>query len=322
MPADQTTSTDNPRVLVTGANGFLGGAVATALARAGYSVLRGARAVPAPGPGETWVSYGDIGPATHWDTALEGTSTVVHLAGLAHLPDTAPPAAADTLVRVNVEGAGALAAAAVQSGVRRFVLVSSALVHGEASPGRPFRETDPPAPQSAYARSKLDAEARLVEAARGSAMQWVILRPPMVYGARARGNFGRLVRLVRSGLPLPLGAATAPRSFIGIDNLADAAVCTVAHSRAANQTFLVSDAETTSTADLARRIAGALDRRVWLPRVPPALLRAASQAVGRGRDYRRLFAPLELDSSRIRVELDWAPLLSLDEGLIRAVRDA
>jgi nucleoside-diphosphate-sugar epimerase len=203
--------------------------------------------------------------------------------------------------------------------VRRFILISSALVHGEASPGRPFAESDSPSPQSPYARSKLGSEARLAEVARAGALQWVILRPPMVYGAGAAGNFRRLVSLVRAGLPLPLGAATAPRSFIGIDNLADAIVRCVAHPHATNQVFLVGDAETTSTADLACRIAGVLGRRVRLPRVSPALLHAASWLTGRTRDYHRLFDPLELDSSLIRRRLDWSPPVSLDEGLRRAL---
>jgi nucleoside-diphosphate-sugar epimerase len=198
-------------------------------------------------------------------------------------------------------------------------LVSSALVHGDASPGRAFTEADEAAPGSPYARSKLDSEARLRQAAQAGNLQWAILRPPMVYGERATGNFPRLVDLVRTRLPLPLGAATAPRNFIGVDNLADAIVRCVAHPRAANQVFLVSDAETTSTADLVCRIAAALGRRVWLPHVPPALLRPAFRLAGRERDYHRLFDPLELDSRRIRTLLDWSPPVSLDEGLRRAV---
>jgi len=308
------------RVLVTGATGFLGSAAAEALARAGHDVLRGGRVAPATAPAsETWIGYGDIEREQQWDGVLAGIDAIVHLAGLAHLPDASAAAAAETFARVNAEGTALLARAAAQAGVRRFILISSALVHGEASPGRPFTEADAPAPQSPYARSKLESEARLAEVARGSALQWVILRPPMVYGASAAGNFRRLVNLVRAGLPLPLCAATAPRSFIGIDNLADAIVRCVAHPQAANQVFLVCDAETTSTADLVCRIARVLGRRVWLPRVSPALLRVASRLAGRTRDYHRLFDPLELDSSLVRERLDWLPPVSLDEGLRRAV---
>jgi nucleoside-diphosphate-sugar epimerase len=319
---DPAVRKSSSRVLVTGATGFLGRSVTKALDRAGHDVLRGARIAPAAAPaGETWIGYGDVGPVTRWNEALAGVDVVVHLAGLAHLPDAKAAMAADTFGRVNAEGTARLASAAVGARVRRLVLMSSALVHGEASPGRPVTEDDTPAPASPYARSKLDSERRLVAAARGSSLQWVILRPPLVYGARAQGNFRRLVSLVRTGLPLPLGTATAPRTFIGIDNLADAVVRCVSHARAANQVFLLGDAETTSTTDLIRRIAGALGRRVWTPRISPSLVRTAFRVAGRERDFHRLFDPLELDSSRIRALLDWSPAVSLDEGLRRAVRE-
>jgi nucleoside-diphosphate-sugar epimerase len=320
VPSDPIDRKSSSRVLVTGATGFLGRAVAEALERAGYHVLRGARTVPAaPPPGERWVHHGDVGPATRWDDVLTGVDVVVHLAGLAHLPDAMAATAADTFTRVNAEGTARLASATVGARVRRLVLVSSALVHGEASPGRPFTEDDEPAPASPYARSKLDSERRLIAAARGSPLQWVILRPPLVYGTRALGNFPRLVRLVRTGLPLPLGAATAAKTFIGVDNLADAVVRCVEHARAANQVFLVGDVETTSTADLIHHIARALGRQAWTPRVPPALMRTALRLAVRERDYRRLFDPLELDCRRIHRLLDWLPTVSLDEGLRRSV---
>ena len=323
MPPDPTVRKSSSRVLVTGATGFLGRAVAEALDRAGHDVLRGARIAPAAAPaGERWIGYGDVGPATRWDEALAGVDTVVHLAGLAHLPDAAAATAADTFARVNAEGTARLASAAVGAGVRRLVLVSSALVHGEASPGRPFTEDDAPAPASPYARSKLDSERRLMAAARGSALQWVILRPPMVYGAGAGGNFRRLVGLVRTG------AAAAARRRHRAQDLhrhrqpgRRRGALRRARRAPPTRSSSLGDAETTSTADLIHRIAGALGRRVWTPRVSPALLRTAFRLAGRERDFRRLFDPLELDTSRIRTLLDWSPPVSLDEGLRRAVRE-
>ena len=245
--------------------------------------------------GERWVGYGDIGPATRWDEALAGVDVIVHLAGLAHLPDAMSSAAADTFARVNAEGTGRLASAAVGAGVRRLVLVSSALVHGEASPGRPFTEDDEPAPASAYARSKLDAERRLMAAARGSPLQWVVLRPPMVYGAGAKGNFRRLVQLVRTRAPLPLGAATAPRTFIGIDNLADAVVRSVEHPRAANQVFLLGDA----AGDVHGRSHSPHRRRAGPPRVDAeGVAGAAAQCVPGGRARARLPPAVRSDAAR------------------------
>jgi nucleoside-diphosphate-sugar epimerase len=308
------------RILVTGANGFLGRSVATALERAGHDILRGARRLPAARGGQAWAGYGDVGPDTRWAQSLAAVDTVVHLAGLAHLPDAAANVAAAIFAQVNADGTARLAKAAAAAGVRRMVLISSALVHGEASPGRAFVESDEPNPASAYARSKLDAERHLVAAAQGSGLQWVILRPPMVYGAGAGGNFRRLVALVRSGLPLPFGAATAARTFVAIDNLSDAVVRCVERAEASGKIFLLGDAETTSTADLIQRIAATLGRRVLMPAVPLAALRAVFTVLGRGRDYRRLFDPLEFDTSRIRTILDWEPPVSMEEGLRRALR--
>jgi len=318
----ETHRTSAGRLLVTGATGFLGRAIVQALVGAGHDVLRGARvAPPTAGTNEAWVGYGEVGPDTRWEEALAGVDVVVHLAGLAHLPDETAATAADTFQRVNVEGTARLAEAAARAGVRRFVLMSSALVHGQASPGRPITEADTPAPETPYARSKLESELGLEQVALASPMHRVILRPPMVYGPGARGNFQRLVKLVRAGVPLPLGAATAPRTFIGIDNLADAVARAIEQPAAANQTFLVADAETASTAGLIRLIAAALGRNVWMPHVPTAVFRGVLSATGRQRDFHRLFDPLELDTSLIRARLGWSPPVPMAEGVRRAVRD-
>ena len=102
-----------------------------------------------------------------------------------------------------------------------------------------------------------------------------------------------------AGVPLPLGRATAPRSFIGIDNFADVGAACVAHAGAAGQAFLVADAETSSTADLIEKIAQRLRRRSRNFRAPVGLLEALARALGRERDFHRLFAPFALDTSAV-----------------------
>jgi nucleoside-diphosphate-sugar epimerase len=308
------------RVLVTGATGFLGGATAAYLSSTGYAVLRGARTTPSTARlGEDWIGYGEIDPETGWDVALDGVDTIVHTAGIAHMEDDAGGPTMHW--RVNTEGTAILAASAVERRVRRFILISSIAVNGSAS-GDPFTENSPEYPGNAYACSKLGAETRLKEIALGTDMEYVILRPPLVYGCGARGNFPRLVSLVRSGLPLPLGCATAPKSFIAIDNLTSVIRRCVEHPSAANQIFLVSDAEQVSTVDFIHAIATALGRRVRTPRIPAHAMRAAFKLAGRERDFRRLFEPLQIDSRKVCNFLDWSPPLPMVEALRRAIATA
>jgi nucleoside-diphosphate-sugar epimerase len=268
--------------------------------------------LPAAAPTNELDGYGDVGPVTGWNDALAGVDTVVHLAGLAH-PLDAMAATAAIPSRVNAEGTarppgcGRPACAAWP--------VSSALVHGEASPGRPFTEDDAPAPASPM-RAEADRSGARGGGA-GSPLQCDLARRWCT--ARAKGNFPRLAGLVRTGRRCRW-APPRLQNFIGIDNLAGCRVRCVEHANAASQVFLVGDAETTSTTDLIHRLAGALGRRMWTPHVPPALLRTAFRLAGRERDFRRLFCPLELDTSRIRSRLDWSPPVSLDEGLRRAVQ--
>jgi nucleoside-diphosphate-sugar epimerase len=229
------------------------------------------------------------------------------------------PGAEERARRVNVEGTARLVEAALRSGAKRFVFVSSAHVNGPSSGAHPFREDDPPKPDNVYARSKLEAELRLKAIAGGSAMEWVIVRPPMVYGPAAPGNFQRLVKLVRTGLPIPLGAAEAAKSFLYVGNLASAMEAVAGHPGAAYKTFLVSDCDVTSTAGLLRLIAEALGKKSRLVNVPQAPLALAARLAGREKDVRRLFDPLEIDSDLIRTTLNWTPPIALAEAVRRSV---
>jgi len=309
-------ASERPRVLVTGASGYLGRAAAAALGREGVRVARGARTAP-PGDGREWVCYGDLGADRDLSQAVAGFDAIVHFAGLAHVPPGSEAAARARAV--NVEGTLRLARAAARAGAARFLYVSSAQVHGSRSPGRPIREDDPPRPADIYATSKLEAERLLRETCAASGMAFVILRPPMVYGPGSPGNFHRLAQLAASGWPLPFGRATAPKSFIGVDNLSSAVVRATLDPRAANGTFLVSDAGTISTAELVSRIAAMLGRPSRGIPVPESLMRFAGRMTGRSRDIARLFDPFEIDASRIRETLGWSPPVSTNEGVARAL---
>jgi nucleoside-diphosphate-sugar epimerase len=308
----------NRPVLVTGATGFVGRALLARLLAEGRTVRAAVRA-PSPTlpPAIEQAAIGDIGPDTDWKPAVHGTDTVVHLAARVHMTGEAGRDLA--LFRaVNAAGSEALARAARDAGVRRFVLLSTTTVYGDRSPGRAFDESSPPAPASPYAQSKLEAERLLAAALAGSPTEPVILRPPLVYGPGAKGNFARLMGLVGKSLPLPLASVRNRRSLVYVGNLVDAIVRTMDHPAAAGHTYVVSDGEDVSTPDLIARMAAALGRPTRLFAFPPVLLRLAGKLLGRGDEVGRLLDDMVVDSSRIRIELHWRPPFSLDQGISRS----
>lgn len=299
------------RVLVTGADGFVGRALLPALTKAGHAA-RAAVRVPRADSAPDAVAIGDIGPETDWTAALDGIEAVIHLAARVHVMRETATDPLDQFRRVNVEGTRRLATAAA-AGVRRFVFVSSVKVNGEETAERPFTEADIPLPEDPYGISKWEAEQILGGTASG--METVVLRPPLVYGPGVKGNFLSLLKLCNRGWPLPLGAIGNARSLIYVGNLADALVRAVDHPAAAGETFLVSDGEAVSVPELVRRIAAALDRPARLLPVPPGLLRAGAALIGRPGAAKRLLGSLVVDDQRIRKILAWQPPFTMVEGL-------
>lgn len=307
--------------LVTGASGFIGRELCRELTRRGHAVRAAVRAnaarVEAPAD---LVEIGDISGHVDWDAALEGIDCVVHLAARVHvMRDTA----ADPLGAfraVNVEATRALAEAAVRRGVRRFVFVSSIKVNGEITHDRPFRPDDPPAPQDAYGRSKLEAESALAEVSARHGLEVVVVRPPLVYGSGVGGNFLRLMRLIDAGMPLPLRGIDNCRSLVCSRNLVDALIACTSHHNAAGETFLVSDGEDLSTAELVKRLAHALGRPARLICVPRMLLESAGRLTGRSAEIERLISSLRVETDRIRSQLAWTPPFSVEEALAETAR--
>ncbi len=306
------------RTLVTGATGFIGAALVRRLAERGEGIRAAVRhpAHKVHSDIET-VIVGDIGPATDWSPALRGVDAVVHLAARAHVVAERAPGAYEVYRQVNALAALRLAEAAAAAGVRRFVFMSSARVHGSRTTGTPFRESSPLAADDPYGSSKAEAERGLAEVAARTGLELVILRPPLVYGPGAGGNFARLAALIARGIPLPLASVRNRRSLVFLGNLIDATVRCMDDPAAAGETFLVSDGEDVSTSDLIRRIGRALHRPARLVPVPPSLLRLAGALTGRSADVARLLDDFVVDSSHLRQTLAWYPPLGLDEGLAR-----
>jgi nucleoside-diphosphate-sugar epimerase len=304
------------RILVTGANGFVGSALIPILKSHGHHIrasVRRAGVTPVP---DTVVT-GEIGPDTDWTKALDGIDAVIHLAARVHQMDD--PADPDLVIgayrRINVEGTRRLAEAAASAGVRRMVFVSTIKAVTENSGDRPVTEATPPAPETAYGISKLEAERALTAVGARTGLETVILRPPLVYGPGVGANFLRLLALCRHAPPLPLGAIHNRRSLIFVENLAGAITLCVEHPKAAGGCFLVHDGRTLSTPELIRTLAATLDRPTRLFSVPPPLLRGALKLVGKGDAYERLAASLELDDGALRRGLGWQPFWSQEDGL-------
>jgi nucleoside-diphosphate-sugar epimerase len=315
------------RVLVTGAEGFVGKAVCRRLIESGSMPRAGLLnaqlwpALQAASPGVSeFAVIGDLGANPDLSAALKDVSVVVHLAARVHVMHDNAVDPLHEFRRVNVAGTAALARAAAEMGVRRLVFVSTAKVNGESTSGRPFAEGDPPAPQYPYAVSKWEAEEALRSVAASTGLEVAIVRPPLVYGPGVRANFLRLMRLVARGLPLPLPDTKNRRSLIGVENLADCLVRCVNHPGAANETFMVSDGEDVSTRELIARLARALGRSARFLPVPEFAVRLAARLVGKEAAVDRLLGSLVIDSDKARQTLGWKPPVTLDSGLVATAR--
>jgi nucleoside-diphosphate-sugar epimerase len=308
------------RVLVTGGTGYIGRRLISNLATGGFVVSCAVRHPRAAMPaGVRTVFTGPIGPQTDWRGAVEGAEVIFHLAGVAHLP-TDNRNTQRAFTDVNVGGTSSLVSAAAAAGCSRLVFVSSVGVNGQSSGRMPMTEDDVPQPHGAYASSKLKAEWCLRTIASKQGMEWCIVRPPLVYGPNAPGNFHRLMRYIARGWPLPLGLATAKRSFIALDNLVSVLLRVLDQPEAKNELFLASDGHSVSTAEFVCSMARAMEKKVWLLPVPPTMIRIAASLLGRERDVVSLFEPLEIDNSRLRERLRWTPVVTFEEGMRRAVQ--
>lgn len=294
----------------------MGRAVVRRLVAAGHMVRVAVRAVPSTASPNNWVSVGEIGPLTMWESALSGIEAIVHLAARVHVMRERGDRT-DAYQQVNTVGTLRLARAASACGVRRFVFVSSIKVSGESTEGRPFRAGDPPAPADAYAMSKLAAERGLLDI---EGLDPVILRPPLVYGAGAKGNLARLCRLASFGLPMPFGAIRNRRDMMGLENLADLIATCIVHPSAIGRVLLASDGVPLSTPELYGMIAHSMGRKARLMAVPVELMRALAKPLGLVGEVDRLAQSLEIDSNPTCELLGWTPPHSVQSGIAEMVR--
>ncbi len=311
-------------MLVTGATGFVGRALIPELVANGCQVRALVRKVSKDLPVEVEKVVEDLGEiedAGAIKDAFAGVEVVVHAAARVHMMQDRSADPLAEFRKLNRDATLALAGLAADAGVKRFVFLSSIGVNGNNN-RKPFSENDTPNPQEPYAISKYEAEQGLLALAKKTDMEVVIIRPPLVYGPNAPGNFGSLVNWLRKGVPLPLGAINNKRSFVALDNLVSfIALCADRSQapKAVNQVFLISDGEDVSTTQLLRRVADALGIKPRLLPVPVGLMRYAAGLIAKGDVANRLFGSLQVDSSKARDLLGWQPVITMAEQLRKTV---
>ena len=313
--SDEVTPIQPERVLLTGASGFIGQALSRRLSADGYLVTTLSRDLLST-VGESCAHQGRANQQAR--SLLVDQECVVHLAARVHVMHETTTNPLAEFRRVNVDGTLNLARQAAAAGVRRFVFISSVKVNGESTQtGVPFTADDTPAPLDAYGISKMEAEQGLREIGAQTGMEVVIIRPPLVYGPGVKANFAAMMRWLKRGVPLPLGAIHNQRSLVALDNLVDLILLCLTHPAAAHQTFVVSDGEDVSTTALLRRMGQAMGHPARLIPVPSGMLKLAGALVGKSDVVQRLCGSLQVDIAKTQDLLGWTPPVSLDEGLRR-----
>lgn len=308
------------KILVTGANGFIGTQLSETLANSGHQVRDTARSLAPNGSTTRELITCDLESADNLDHLTSGCDAIVHLAGRAHVMSDDPATSESLYVSANIDVTRKLAQSASRTGVKRMILMSSVKVNGESTTiNTPFTAQDIPKPQDPYGRSKTQAEQALWDVASSSGLEGVVIRPPLVYGPGVRANFASLIGIVDRGIPLPLGSIHNKRSFVSIDNLIDCIATALQSSNAAGQTFLVSDGNDLSTPDLIRSVASALHKSPMLIPFPPALLKLAATSAGKRGAYDRLCGSLTVDIALTKQKLSWTPPFTVQDSMQRTV---
>jgi len=305
-------------ILLTGATGFLGSRLASALHSKSDVVLTLTLRRSIRIDAAHLVEVQGLDSNTDWSTALAKQQIVIHSAARSHImkEEVLDPLA--EYRRVNLAGTVNLAYQAAEAGVKRFIFISSIKVNGEQTPpATPFTAYDTPAPKDAYGISKAEAEVALQQVADETDMEVVIIRPPLVYGPGVKGNFANLIKFVQNEIPLPLGAVHNQRSLVAIDNLVDLIITCIYHPSAANKVFLAGDGQDLSTTELLQGIAAALGKPSRLFPLPKSWLIFGATILGKRAVAQRLLGSLQVDISEARDILGWEPPISVQEGLRR-----
>jgi nucleoside-diphosphate-sugar epimerase len=322
------------KILITGSSGFIGQSLAKYLSKLDKIVCGTIRSDISflPNTKIKYVSVGDISNKLNWKDILNDVDCIIHCAGKTHAMKAAANDLSKIYRSVNVDGTKQIAEQAAEAQVKRLIFLSSIKVNGESTKNyhfdkflndqkkSVFTHKDLANPKDFYAKSKLEAEKVLWEISSRTGLEVVVVRLPLVYGNGAKGNLARLVKLVKSGIPLPFSILNNQRSMIGIDNLVDLLKHCIDNPNASGKTFLASDDKDLSTPELIKRIASSMGRKPNLFPLPIFMLKFLGSIFGKSEEINRLVGSLRIDNSYTKEILNWKPPLSIEEGIRRMVQ--
>jgi UDP-glucose 4-epimerase len=311
------------RILVTGANGFVGTVLCDQLVAEEFLIrgaFRSAKAADCSPNNIEKVIVGEINANTDWQETLKEVDIVVHLAARVHVMHETDSDPLTAFERINTAGTLNLAKQAASSGIKRLIFLSTIKVNGEQTQ-QTYSASDLVNPTDPYGLSKWHAEQALRTTRDKSGMEIVIIRPPLVYGPQVKGNFLRLVTLIDKGWPIPLASVNNKRSMVSVDNLCDLIKTCLFHSKADGELFLVSDGSDLSTPELIRLIANSMKKTVKLLPFPVAWLYFFAGLIHKRQEVERLCGSLQVDIQKNQEILDWQPPFSVAEGVRKTVAE-
>ena len=312
-------------ILLTGSSGFIGQYLSSYLKNNKYCIVNTYRNNQAEHffkeKDKKNFVVGSINAKTLWHLALSDCDIVVHLAARVHVMQETHIEPLNAFREVNTLGTINLARQAAAAGVKRFIYLSTIKVNGDATSEIPFYADDVANPQDPYAISKFEAEQQLLALASETGLEVVIIRPPLVYGPAVKGNFKRLIQLLKKSIPLPFSRINNSRSLVNIQNLCSLIHTCLVHPKAVNEVFLVSDGQDLSTSDILNEISQALGKKNNLFYFPQPVLKWVASLFNRQAEYDRLFGSLQVDISKNSKLLGWEPKISVAEAMAKTVVD-